>query len=211
VRIEKDSCEFVGDLIKILCGFPFNSRYIAWRKTMIHMLRLSTQLLMAAITAGFLICLPGCSAAPTPSQTQSASLTNGSAQVLSIDPWMWSAQVVYEGQQRTIWWDQQSVLFYNGEITTPTLAAKPGDTINFDGVLSDGDIYLGCEWIGPAPPTFEGTSSQTIAPTTPTYSSPSTPQEPVSGGITPLPIPSPQSPVPGSTGITPLPLPSGSH
>jgi len=141
-------------------------------------------------------------------QKQSEGLCQGTVEVVSVDRWMWSAQVIYQGEQRTLWWDQWSMMFYNGTLTTPTLAAKPGDVINIDGMLSDGEIYLGREWIGTAPPTALGIPSQNIALTPAPPSKPQLSIDPIPGGITPLPLPSQSSPAPASAGITPLPLPN---
>ncbi|HTV49277.1 MAG TPA: hypothetical protein VMG59_12635 [Phycisphaerae bacterium] len=163
-------------------------------------------LVLAAVLA---VWLTGCSSAT--SSPHADGLCHGSAQVVSVNQWMWSAQVVYEGQEYTIWWDNSSMLFYNNLLTTPTLAAKPGDVINFNGFLSDGEIYLGREWIGTSPPVATPTPSQSIVAAPPKFSSPRTPDEPVPGGISPLPVPYGESPAPASTGITPLPLPANGN
>ena len=79
----------------------------------------------------------------------------GAARILSVDPFMFAARATWRGRRVTLWWDNYSVLFFGGKRTS-TLVAKPGQRLHFEGLLADGDIYLGREWIGSPPPPFGG-------------------------------------------------------
>ncbi len=77
----------------------------------------------------------------------------GSAKVYSVDPWMRQALVRIAQGRRVAWWDSDSLLFKNGR-RTRTLEAKPGETIHFDGLDADGDLFLARAWIGAKPTDY---------------------------------------------------------
>ncbi len=108
--------------------------------------------LPAAISA--LLLLAGCSSAPTAARS-SVRTCKGSATIVTVDPYMRDARARWSGRTITLWWDRTTVFYRQGK-RIAAIPAKPGQKMNFDGLLADGDIYLGRAWVGPPPPPFGG-------------------------------------------------------
>ncbi len=79
----------------------------------------------------------------------------GTARIVSVNPYLSAARASWNGHPVTLWWDNSSILYFSGK-RAPTMLAKPGQRLHFDGLLADGDIYIGRAWIGPPPPEFGG-------------------------------------------------------
>ncbi len=129
-------------------------RLMTWvpEKTSIHSAWPGGVLTVLLIAAG---CIAGCrTGAPLP-RTGGVRLCKGTARIVSVNPYLSAAQARWNGHPVTLWWDNSSVLFFGGK-RAPTMLAKPGQRLHFDGLLADGDIYIGRAWIGPPPPKFGG-------------------------------------------------------
>ena len=109
-------------------------------------------LMMGGLLGG----LAGCRTTNWSGKPGSVYSCRGTVRVLRVDPWLESAVVRFDGRRITAWWNRSSVFFYQGSKTS-TFMAKPGQRLYFDGLLTDGDLYFGRAWIGPAPPFFQGT------------------------------------------------------
>ena len=88
-------------------------------------------------------------------RTGGVRMCKGTARIVSVNPFLSAARARWNGHPVTLWWDNSSILFFAGK-RAPTMLAKPGQRLNFDGLLADGDIYIGRAWIGPPPPEFGG-------------------------------------------------------
>ena len=93
--------------------------------------------------------LSGCSSTRT-AAPDTVLPQQGKAMILAMHPNMGYAVVHADDGSHIIWWDQHSLFFYNGQ-RSKTLLAKPGDTIHFDGLAADGEVYIGTAWLGPKP------------------------------------------------------------
>ncbi len=98
-------------------------------------------------------CLAGCASQPTVIHYGAVYPRQGRARVYSVSPWLHEALVRIAQGRRVAWWDSNSLLFKNGR-RTPTLEAKPGETIHFDGLDADGDLFLARAWIGAKPTVY---------------------------------------------------------
>ena len=116
---------------------------------------------LAAVLASCLL-LAGC-AAPAPVRNGDVSLAHGTAKVLSINQYLKTAVVRYQGTTRNAWWNRYSILYFGGRATR-RLLAKPGQRIKFDGLLADGDVYFGRVWRGAPPPPLVYPPSRVVYP-----------------------------------------------
>lgn len=107
-----------------------------------------------AVAALLLLCsLAGCTSQTTVIRYGAVYPRQGSARVYSVNPWLREAVVRITQGRRVAWWDSNSLLFKNGR-RTPTLEAKPGETIHFNGLDADGDLFLARAWIGEKPTAY---------------------------------------------------------
>ncbi len=97
--------------------------------------------------------LTGCVSQSTAIKYGAVYPRHGRAKVYSVDPWMRQALVRIAQGRRIAWWDSDSLLFKNGR-RTQTLEAKPGETIHFNGLDADGDLFLARAWIGAKPTDY---------------------------------------------------------
>lgn len=116
---------------------------IAWRGGILALL------LIAAA------CMSGCGAGTPLPRTGGVRTCKGTARIVSVNPYLSAARARWNGHPVTLWWDNTSILFFDGK-RAPTMLAKPGQQVHFDGLLADGDVYIGRAWIGPPPPEFGG-------------------------------------------------------
>lgn len=100
--------------------------------------------------------LTGCMSRTTAIQYGLVYPREGKAVVYSVDPWMRQAEVRIAEGRRLAWWDSDSLLFKDGR-RTHVLEAKPGQTIHFDGLDADGDLFLARAWIGSKPTDYNFT------------------------------------------------------
>jgi hypothetical protein len=114
-----------------------------------------------AVLASCLL-LAGC-AAPAPVRNGAVSLAHGTAKVLSINQYLKTAVVRYQGTTRNAWWNRYSILYFGGRATR-RLLAKPGQRVKFDGLLADGDVYFGRVWRGTPPPPVVYPPSRIVYP-----------------------------------------------
>lgn len=114
-----------------------------------------------AATMVFLL-LAGCSAAGQ-QRTGDVALAHGTAEVIFVNPYLKTAVVRYRGRRRNAWWNRYSILFFDGHVTA-RLLVKPGQRVEFDGLLADGDVYFGRVWRGTPPPPVVYPPSRTVYP-----------------------------------------------
>lgn len=114
--------------------------------------------------AALLACtlLAGCSAGG-PVRNGRVTMVHGTARVLTVNPYLKSAVVRYDGQTRNAWWNRYSILYFGGQVAN-TLDIHPGQKIHFDGLLADGDVYFGRAWRNTAPPPLVYPPSQIVHP-----------------------------------------------
>gem|GEM_PF-6862650 len=91
------------------------------------------------------------------------TMIHGSIRVMAVNPYLKTAVVRYDGETRNAWWNRYSILYFNGQVSS-TLAVHPGQRVDFDGLLADGDIYFGRAWRGTAPPPVVYPPSQIVHP-----------------------------------------------
>ncbi len=115
--------------------------------------RRSIELVSIVLLMGWIGCLAGCTSQTTVIRYGAVYPRQGRARVYSVNPWLREAVVRIAQGQRVAWWDSNSLLFKNGR-RTPTLEAKPGETIHFDGLDADGDLFLARAWIGEKPTVY---------------------------------------------------------
>ncbi len=106
-------------------------------------------LIMGWLLAVSMLVLLGCSSRRTPAP-DTVLPQQGKAVILTMHPNLGYAVVRSDDGTHIIWWDQRSLFFYNGQ-QSKTLLAKPGDTVHFDGLAADGEVYIGTAWLGPEP------------------------------------------------------------
>ena len=92
--------------------------------------------------------LAGCAHAPPSEAYGTVTPIHGMATVLAVNVYMRTAALKTSFGRQKAWWNSGSA-FYAGGTVGRVLQARKGQRIRFDGLYSDGEIFLSKTWLLP--------------------------------------------------------------